>query len=594
MKKIGVFSYRVKLILIWCVVILLATGMVSLGLTYNATRQMLEDQKAHLELLTEQVLINFINQTEAVARQLNNQVNSTGLSAQLYAMRDMTADSAGYYHATQSLLYALNQTITTQSGYDAVYLRLDRGNSFTTSYASAGFRQEAAALMEREELRGTAYGRSQWRTSETGQVYLIRDVYNPAPFRHMGKLVARVKQEELGSLGTYNDNLHCAVAFLSADGQTLTVSGAAGEGIARAAEEAARTGAAELSAGEKYYVSIQKQGDWTAVGLLPESILRQVRRTAALTGILTGLVGAVLGSLVVLMVTDRMTRQLHLLVSSVDEAAAGNLELRVPMVSRDETGKLASHFNRMLEHQQRLLAQVREEETRKNRAEYEMLEYKYRSLQSQINPHFIYNAMEMVNALAKIDGNAEICEVVQHISSFFRQNTGNMQKRFIPVKREFDSLKQYAYIYRHIYGENLETLFHCTTGAAFALIPTMILQPVLENALVHGVRTDHAVVDISARDEGDRLVICVKDNGEGMPSERVERILNGSAEESEQQGRKSTGIGMRNVRDRLRLIYGSAAELRIESRLGEGTAVTVLLPLACEEEEWNLHCGQDE
>ena len=108
MKKIGVFSYRVKLILIWCVVILLATGMVSLGLTYNATRQMLEDQKAHLELLTEQVLINFINQTEAVARQLNNQVNSTGLSAQLYAMRDMTADSAGYYHATQSLLYALN------------------------------------------------------------------------------------------------------------------------------------------------------------------------------------------------------------------------------------------------------------------------------------------------------------------------------------------------------------------------------------------------------------------------------------------------------------------------------------------------------
>ena len=278
----------------------------------------------------------------------------------------------------------------------------------------------------------------------------------------------------------------------------------------------------------------------------------------------------------------------------MDEAAAGNLELRVPVVSRDETGKLASHFNRMLEHQQRLLAQVREEETRKNRAEYEMLEYKYRSLQSQINPHFIYNAMEMVNALAKIDGNAEICEVVQHISSFFRQNTGNMQKRFIPVKREFDSLKQYAYIYRHIYGENLETPFHCTTGAAFALIPTMILQPVLENALVHGVRTDHAVVDISARDEGDRLVICVKDNGEGMPSERVERILNGSAEESEQQGRKSTGIGMRNVRDRLRLIYGSAAELRIESRLGEGTAVTVLLPLACEEEEWNLHCGQDE
>lgn len=593
MKKYGAFSYRVKLILIWCVVILLITGLVSLALTYSATRQMLKDQKAHLELLTEQVLINFINQTEAVSRQLSNQINSTGLSAQLYAMRNMTVDSNGYYHATQSLLYALNQIITAQAGYDAVYLHLDQGSSFTTAYASAEFRREAAALMEQKELRDTAYGRSQWRTSENGQVYLIRDVYNPNPFRHMGKLVARVKQEELGSLGSYNDSLHCAVAFLDEDGRTLTVSGEQREGVAQAAEEAARTGASELQGSEKYYVSIQKQDGWTAVGLLPESILRQVRRTAVLTGTLTGLLGAALGSLLVLMVTERMTRQIHLLVGSVDEAAAGNLELRVPVVSGDEIGKLASHFNRMLEHQRRLLIQVREEETRKNRAEYEMLEYKYRSLQSQINPHFIYNAMEMVNALAKIDGNTEICEVVQHISSFFRQNTGNMQKRFIPVKREFDSLKQYAYIYRHIHGEKLETPFHCTPGAAFALIPTMILQPVLENALVHGVRTEHSVVDISARDEDGRLIIRVQDNGEGMPPERVERILSGSAEESEQNGRKSTGIGMRNVRDRLQLIYGSAAELRIESQVGEGTVVTILLPLAYEEKDWNLHGGQE-
>lgn len=169
-----------------------------------------------------------------------------------------------------------------------------------------------------------------------------------------------------------------------------------------------------------------------------------------------------------------------------------------------------------------------------------------------------------------------------------------MQKRFIPVKREFDSLKQYAYIYRHIHGEKLETPFHCTPGAAFALIPTMILQPVLENALVHGVRTEHSVVDISARDEEGRLVIRVQDNGEGMPPERVERILSGFAEESEQNGRKSTGIGMRNVRDRLQLIYGSAAELRIESQVGEGTVVTILLPLAYEEKDWNLHGGQEE
>lgn len=369
MKKYGAFSYRVKLILIWCVVILLITGLVSLALTYSATRQMLKDQKAHLELLTEQVLINFINQTEAVSRQLSNQINSTGLSAQLYAMRNMTVDSNGYYHATQSLLYALNQIITAQAGYDAVYLHLDQGSSFTTAYASAEFRREAAALMEQKELRDTAYGRSQWRTSENGQVYLIRDVYNPNPFRHMGKLVARVKQEELGSLGSYNDSLHCAVAFLDEDGRTLTVSGEQREGVAQAAEEAARTGASELQGSEKYYDFHPEAGRLDSRGAFAGIHPAAGAPHGGADRHPDRLLGAALGSLLVLMVTERMTRQIHLLVGSVDEAAAGNLELRVPVVSGDEIGKLASHFNRMLEHQRRLLIQVREEETRKNQGQ---------------------------------------------------------------------------------------------------------------------------------------------------------------------------------------------------------------------------------
>ena len=119
----------------------------------------------------------------------------------------------------------------------------------------------------------------------------------------------------------------------------------------------------------------------------------------------------------------------------------------------------------------------------------------------------------------------------------------------------------------------------------------MILQPVLENALVHGVRpaSDQALVRITAKVEEEKwLVIEVEDNGGGMQPETVEMILNGQADDPQNGGRTSAGIGMRNVRDRLKLIYGERAALAIQSSPGEGTLVSIRIPLMYDERELNL------
>lgn len=578
-------SYRLKLILVYCVTIVMVAAVISVAQIFTTARQMTNDKKAHLHLLTDQVLTNFVSETEAVSQQLISMVGSTGTAEQMYAMRGMDEASTGYYHASRTLINDINQMINAQTDYDAVYARLDQGAAYTNVFASAGFIAAAAELMNDQRLGVNTHGRTQWVRGEDGQVYVLRDIYNQSPFRHIGKLAARVRKERLGSLGGDNAELRCAIVFLNNEGKAIALSGEVKEGMDEAAEQLLLSGGDELVAGQRYYASVKRDEKWTAVGLLPEAALFNVQRTVATTGMLIGLLGAVLGSLAVLATTHGMTRQINLLVTSMDEVAAGNMDLKVPVESRDEIGKLATHFNTMIDRTRALLAQVVREEGRKNKAEYEMLEYKYRSLQSQINPHFIYNAMETVNALAKIDGNDEICEVVRHISAFFRQNTCNMQKRFITVNQEFDSLKQYAYIYRHIHGESLSTPFFCDRDAGWALIPTMILQPVLENALVHGVRSNDAVVDIAAAVEGERLTIRVKDNGEGMPQARVEQILHGTVSQDPENARPSAGIGMRNVRDRLRLIYGDEAAFSIESRLGEGTAVSITIPLIYDESE---------
>jgi sensor histidine kinase YesM len=162
-----------------------------------------------------------------------------------------------------------------------------------------------------------------------------------------------------------------------------------------------------------------------------------------------------------------------------------------------------------------------------------------------------------------------------------------MEKRFITVQREFASLKEYAYIFCHIYGSLLQTPFECAPEAEQAMIPTMILQPVLENALVHGVRREEAVVSITAScpEEG-RLSVRVQDNGVGMSQELIDRILTSDEALPEHDGKKSAGIGLRNVRDRLQLIYSDRASLSIESGSQCGTAVTISLPLSYQEERF--------
>ncbi|MDD3214453.1 MAG: histidine kinase [Eubacteriales bacterium] len=588
MKRPRSLPYRVKLILVDCIAIVAVVAIITVTLTLTASRQVVEDKKAHLSLLTEQVLMNFSDAAVAAAQQLLSLASSKGVSVQMYAMRNLRENDAGYYQNAQNLIYEINQMITTQSYHDSLYLRMDNGLSFSNSFAGESFVAAASALLDQSEYGQNTHGRTLWARGENGEVYLIRDIYNLSPIRHVGKAVARIRQEMLADLGSINDSLNSTVVFLDADGKTIAMVGEGGEAMAAAAETAAYENLTQAEVDQSYAVSIHRDGNWSAVGFLPMETLNSVRQAILRTGLVVALLGVLFGTAAIMAVTQRMTRQMRLLVKSMDEVSAGNMDLTVPIETGDEIGQMAAHFNRMIAETRELLACVVREENRKSKAEYEMLEYKYRSLQSQINPHFIYNALETVNALAKIDGNDEICDVVQHISAFFRQNTCNMQKKFITVRREFDSLKQYAHIYHHIHGNTLSTPFTCTPETAEALIPTMILQPVLENALVHGVRPaeDEALVTVSAETgEDGRLVVNVRDNGGGMPAETVEQILNGSADEPMSGNRYSTGIGMRNVRDRLRLIYGERATLTIESREDSGTLVSIAIPLIYDEKE---------
>ncbi|OGO80443.1 MAG: hypothetical protein A2Y21_04490 [Clostridiales bacterium GWC2_40_7] len=206
------------------------------------------------------------------------------------------------------------------------------------------------------------------------------------------------------------------------------------------------------------------------------------------------------------------------------------------------------------------------------------MEYRFRSLQAEINPHFIYNALETVNALAKISDNTEIVDVVQLICRYFRQCTRSKNFRFINLSQEFSNLKDFVGIYGYIYGERLLVKFDLPEAACEALIPTMILQPVLENALKHGISNteEQSLVMVSARIAKDRIVVSITDHGSGISEELKKRIFSTGARIL--NSHRTSGIGLKNVLERLRLIYGEQVNFEIESNRHE-TSINIAMPL---------------
>ena len=242
---------------------------------------------------------------------------------------------------------------------------------------------------------------------------------------------------------------------------------------------------------------------------------------------------------------------------------------------------LAGQFNRMTAKTKELLQKVVQEENSKRQAEFMNLEYEYRFLQWQVNPHFIYNALETINALAKIDGNDELSDMIVLLSDYFRKNAEAIRKKFVTVSQEFRSLSQYAEIYRSIYGDALSVEFDIKPDAEGALLPTMIIQPLLENALVHGTGSAAGTtIRASAEADGNSLLVTISDNGPGMTKETINKLMS-TREEAASGGR--TSLGVRNVLDRMHLLYGDAGSMSIRSELGQGTSVSVRLPLSYEE-----------
>jgi two-component system sensor histidine kinase YesM len=263
-----------------------------------------------------------------------------------------------------------------------------------------------------------------------------------------------------------------------------------------------------------------------------------------------------------------ITRPIKKLMNNIRLVEIGQFEQVEVIRSRDEIGHLSIRFNRMSHELKRLVEQIQQDETEKAAAEM-------RALQSQINPHFLYNTLGSVKWIASMQGANKIVEMTEALIAMLRY-VSRVEGAMVSVREELDNLRNYMKIQKVRYYNRIRMIVEADDTLLESRMPKLILQPIVENAIFHGLAEieEDGVVTIRVRRESNDIVIDVHDNGIGMDEETVRSIQETLA--SGPGG--SSSIGLHNVQRRIQLNYGHPYGIEFNSEPGAGTTFRIVLP----------------
>lgn len=266
-----------------------------------------------------------------------------------------------------------------------------------------------------------------------------------------------------------------------------------------------------------------------------------------------------------------LTNPIFKLKRLMKQAESGDLTVRFNFQHNDEIGELGQSFNHMIARIDQLIQMVYVEQENKRTAEM-------KSLQEQIKPHFLYNTLDTISWMARDYDAEDIVRLVDALTNMFRIGLSH-GKDIITVKEEITHVSNYLYIQKIRYKDKLNYVIHVDESLYAIEVPKLILQPLVENAIYHGVKAKRGggTITITGVPEGENLVFTVQDDGAGMLQEKVEELNRRMSERSVLDEKKSFGLFY--IRERIQLCYGTGYGVHVESTLGEGTRVTITLPL---------------
>ncbi|GGG17203.1 cache domain-containing sensor histidine kinase [Paenibacillus abyssi] len=267
--------------------------------------------------------------------------------------------------------------------------------------------------------------------------------------------------------------------------------------------------------------------------------------------------------------SEGLTRRIGPLLQQIKKIESENWDSHTPVTSNDEIGVLQSHLNQMSENMRRLIQEKYKTEAEKKAAQLQ-------ALHAQINPHFLYNTLDLIHWMAMDKGAGEISDVAGQLSSFFRISL-SQGRDVIPIIDELEHVRTYLDIQNRRFGGQIDYTIDADPELLQLKTVKLILQPVVENAVLHGIREKRGksgCIRITCYLHGDKVEFTVEDDGVGISKHKLNELNSDSL---------NTGYGIRNVKDKLKLYFGKDSEVTYEPAEQGGTRVRIRIPVTLED-----------
>ncbi|HUC92053.1 MAG TPA: sensor histidine kinase [Paenibacillus sp.] len=317
----------------------------------------------------------------------------------------------------------------------------------------------------------------------------------------------------------------------------------------------------------KMYTVQDSEFGWKIVGVSYTDELNGNRREMQLS-FAALLVFSLFAALILSVLLSRnLSKPIHQLQEHMKEVEKGNFDIQVPVDPSKEIGRLARTFNLMVSRIRELMGQVVKEQEIKRRSELN-------ALQSQINPHFLYNTLDSIIWMAEEKKSEEVVLMTSALARLFRASISK-GKELVPIRTEIEHITNYLTIQKMRYRDKLDFQIEADPAILPYLTLKVTLQPLVENAIYHGIKNKYGTgtIRITGEKIGGRILLRVHDNGVGMDAETVARLLAPGGFGY----REGKGVGVTNVHERIRLYFGHEFGLSVESKPDAGTTVTVAI-----------------
>jgi len=319
--------------------------------------------------------------------------------------------------------------------------------------------------------------------------------------------------------------------------------------------------------GKRFYSVQDTNIGWKIVGVAYAGDLIGYKGTLR-NSLLISLIGILVALLISLALSHRLSRPIRNLQRSMRLVEKGNFEVKAPVQQMDEIGQLSRTFNMMVGQIKNLMDEVISTQENKRKSELALL-------QSQINPHFLYNTLDSIVWMAEQKQHEEVVLMTSALARLFRASITKDQE-LVPIRVELEHIRNYMLIQQMRYTSQLEYRIEFEDGILKYKTLKILLQPFVENAIYHGIRNkpERGTIVVRGKELEDAIEFEVEDDGVGMTEEAIEKIWNPPPAAPG----LAKGIGIGNVHERIRLFFGPAYGVTIRSELDEGTRITIKIP----------------